>query len=597
MKLRGWVSGIGFFIVLLVLAVSLFSVSAQAAFLYKSYIIRKAGEQDILCDPYIVQKDDYVLKIFRQRGEISNADFPEFLKIFKIINPQVENIDKILPGQNIFIPLKKLEPGSVPDQEFGVVTIPFVTKTEISDLLKDHVDAYEVKRGDTVSKLLSSHFGRYGTKAYNEGLRLFKSMNPQVEDVNLILVGEELLLPRKSLQNEPWYESLFDASGNIEPDSAMETDVSEATAEVTETASEAGENVKEDISVTPLADVALLMDAKLYQKGTYYFPRTGRSDLQLDLTKFPVLETRDGSPVLITSAGEGRSLPTENLSVLKHFWKDLVVADLPRGASPPQVLDALMGSLTGGSISKKRVLNDNGVQVTVATRWMLDRPGQRGSLAITPINGMDEKTPQPAIDYLKTLGIEMKEVVFSNVSDKTDTERETKISYRQVPELDASLDRQVFVRNFFGIIGMEYQQNVTVSFEYVGIKIQVVTNTLNRSDGRLVLIDFGDLQEEAIATLEKAGFELIRVPPRGAVADLIPELFRAAEMTCEKIPTFMAARRSGSDNTSIFVPGFLALKDESPQVLLTTVPIHNDLIRFFIEREIDVVALTNVSDG
>lgn len=593
MKLRKWVSGIGLFKILLVLTVGLFSVSAQAAFLYKSYIIRKAGDQEILCDPYIVQKDDYVLKIFRQRGEISNADFPEFLKIFEIINPQVKDIDKILPGQNIFIPLKKIEPGSVPDQEFGVVTIPFVTKTEIGDILKNHADAYEVKRGDTVSKLLSSHFGRYGTEAYNEGLKIFKSMNPQIEDVNLILVGEELWLPRKSLQNELWYESLFDAAGNVALDSPMETEALETNAEGE--ASESGE--KKAASLTPLADAAQLMDAKLYQKGTYYFPRTGRSDLQLDLTKFPVLETRDGARVLITSTGAGRSLSIENLSVLKNFWKDLVLADLPRGASLPQVLDALMGSLTGGSISNKRVLSDKGVQVTVASRWMLDRPGQASSLAITPINELDEKTSQPVIDYLKTLGIEMKEVVLSNASDKTDAGREKTISYRQVPALDTSLDRQTFVRSFFGSIGMSYQHNVTVSFEYAGIQIRAVTNALNRPDGLLVLIDFGDLQGEAIATLEKAGFELVQVPARGAIADLIPELFRAAGMTCEKTPTFTAARRSGTDNITIFIPGFLAFKDENPQVLLTTVPIHNDLNRFFIERQIDVVALTNVSDG
>jgi hypothetical protein len=165
-----------------------------------------------------------------------------------------------------------------------------------------------------------------------------------------------------------------------------------------------------------------------------------------------------------------------------------------------------------------------------------------------------------------------------------------------VPILDGSLDRQAFVRNFYGILGVNYQPNATVSFGYAGIQIQAVTNTLNRPDGRLVLVDFGSLHGEAVKTLEKAGFELVHLPPEGPLADLIPELFGAVDMTCETDPTLTAAPQTGSDNITIFIPGFLAAKGETPQTLLATVAVHNDLIRFFKGREIDVVALTNVSE-
>jgi hypothetical protein len=624
MKLKGWCGGIGLFTALLVFALSLFSVSARAAFLYKNYIIRNTGDQDVLCDPYIVQKDDYVLKIFRQRGEISHTDFPDFLNIFRLINPQVKDINKILPGQYIFIPLRKLGSGSVPDQEFGVVTIPFVTRTDLSDLLKDHSEVHEVTSGDTVSQLLAAHFGRYGTKAYNEGMNLFKTMNPQVEDVNLILVGEKLWLPKGTLQNELWYESLFDGSETVamtppagtdeNPDdpSAQQAAAEEETAAVTagETTTEAEEahmagtmagsadSERDTAPITALAEAAGLLEARLYQEGTYYFPRPGRSDLQLDLAWLPVLETRDGARVLITIPGDGRIPSPEMLSVLKNFWRDLVVADLPRGADLPRVLDALMYSLTAGSVSERRTLTDGGVQVTVQPRWLIDAagPGSK-SLAITPIAEMANRTSPPVIDYLETLGLELKEVVLSDPTGGTDAEKSSRVSFGQVPVLDGSLDRQAFVRNFFGILGINYQANATVSFGYAGIQIQAVTNTLNRPDGRLVLVDFGNLHGEAATTLQKAGFELIQLPPGGPVSDLIPELLRAVDMACEKDPTFTAASRpSGTNPVFIFLPGFLALEDETPQALLATAPVHDDLVRFFKERGIDVVALTNVSE-
>jgi hypothetical protein len=351
-------------------------------------------------------------------------------------------------------------------------------------------------------------------------------------------------------------------------------------------------------SITALEEAAGLLEGRLYQKGTYYFPRSGQSDLQLDLTRYPVLETRDGSRVLITVSGGDTSPSPEMLSVLKNFWKNLAVADLPREADLPGALDALMDSLVAGSVSETRVLTDDGVQVTLRTRWMLDAPGKSGvSLAIIPIKTMAERTARPMRDYLETLGVQLKEVVLSDAAANTDTQAGTGVSFGQVPILDGALDRQAFVRNFFGILGVNYQPNATVSFGYAGIQIQAVTNTLNRPDGRLVLVDFGDLQGEAVKTMEKAGFELIHLPPEGPVADLIPELLRAVDMTCETDPTFTASRRTESDNITLFIPGFLALENETPQALLATVPVHDDLIRFFKEREIDVVALTNIPEG
>ena len=72
-----------------------------AAILYKSYIVRQDRGIDILYDPYVVQKNDYVFKLFRQRGEIAEAEFSEFLEVFKRLNPHIPDVNTILPGQHI----------------------------------------------------------------------------------------------------------------------------------------------------------------------------------------------------------------------------------------------------------------------------------------------------------------------------------------------------------------------------------------------------------------------------------------------------------------------------------------------------------------
>lgn len=586
------------FTMLLIFIVNFFSVSVRGAVLYKSYIVRKAGGREILCDPYIVQKDDYVLKIFRQRGEISQVDFPEFLTIFKSINPQVQNIDKILPGQHIFIPLKKLDPGSIPDQDFGVVTIPFVTGAEVDEILKNNSEAYQVKKGDTVSKLLSVNFGRYGTKAYNEGLNIFKAMNPHIKDINFIVTGQKVWLPQKDLQNKPWYESLFDSSGKVAQLEPVEV---EATAPERATGEEGKGAAKRTVgaaSQAPIAQAAQILDGKLYQKGTYYFPRPGRSDLQLELAKFPILEIKGSAHVLITPpADEGKGLSEAELTVLRNFWKDLVVAGLPADASLSQVLDSVMGGLSGGAMPDKHIFSDGGVQVTVQPQWMIDQPKREKSLAVTTVEVLQEKTPQPILDYLEKFGVVLKEVVLKSDTDRTPVDPATMVPYGQVPVLDAFSDRKIFVRDFFSVVGAAYSQNVRVSFPYAGVQIEAVSNLLNRPDGLSVLIDFGDLQGDAASAIRKTGLKVLQIPPYAVIKNIVPELIAAAGMTCETDPTFVAADRSGPNNTTIVVPGFLARKNERPRVLLATVPVHDDLIRFFHEKNIGVATLINMSGG
>ena len=101
---------------LFVIPVILVSVTPCASFSatgvktsFKKYSLFTYNDRVYLCEPYLVRKDEWLYKIFRQKGEISASDFPLFLKIFKNINPKIGNIDAITPGSRILIPLKQVD--------------------------------------------------------------------------------------------------------------------------------------------------------------------------------------------------------------------------------------------------------------------------------------------------------------------------------------------------------------------------------------------------------------------------------------------------------------------------------------------------------
>ena len=111
-------------LLLLVLTLGPAGAVMGTSLVYKNYIVRYDRGWDILCEPYVVKKNDWVLKIFRQKGEIAHQDFRDFLGIFERLNPHIRDINMIRPGQGIDIPLRKLEHGTLPGQASGVVTIP-----------------------------------------------------------------------------------------------------------------------------------------------------------------------------------------------------------------------------------------------------------------------------------------------------------------------------------------------------------------------------------------------------------------------------------------------------------------------------------------
>ena len=266
---------------------------AGSAVLYKNYLVKYDRGWDILCDPYVVQNNDWVYKIFRQKGELSAKDFREFINIFKRLNPHIHDIDMIRPNQNIIIPLKKIEPGTFPNQSLGVVSIPFVTITKLSDLLSSYAKPYEVRKGNTISELIADRFGTYGSQSYHEGVQLFKIINPQVDDINCIYIGQQVKLPDVGLQKQAWYQSLFDKFGRIKEELAGTSLNVPALIPITE-------NTRGKIPGDPISETATVLDGKLLNKGTYFFPRKGKEDFELDLSRFPVIEMKDGSRIVFT---------------------------------------------------------------------------------------------------------------------------------------------------------------------------------------------------------------------------------------------------------------------------------------------------------
>ncbi len=653
------------------LGACLLTAAAHAAFLEKKFAVRQDRGRDVLCDVYTVKKNDYVTKLFKQRGEIAYRDFPMFLEIFKRLNPVVKNIDLIYPDQRLLIPLRIIEPNTLEGQETGTVTIPLITITNIPRQLQQNSMNYVVQQGDSVSTLIAKKFGRYSSRPYAEAIQIFKYLNPDIKDLNLIRVGQTINIPVPAIRDELWYPEIFDDAGDLKVPEESETakievaDVPLATVEAIPpppemeipARAEAVDTVAPEITrpdpveeirpeplsrllpamglekdsapvpvpaaapslvepspeepeektpppesepvstpVVPLPSIfkkaAAIFGAELLDTGSYFFPRPGGPDLSLDLTATPVMEFETGRRILF---GREASLSPADQQVVTAFWDNVHIVTMSYDASLRELLYTICQIMGKDGCGNHFSAEDRGVRVTLRGELIYDNPAGSGKVCVTLIKSQNEKMAGEIYHYLAAKQLK--------ISEWIDTENYfgpvTQVLAREPAAGDTILlgagRPQRFVKDFAAAFGMKYQENVEISFPYAGFQVSARSNLLTVSPGTDFLVDFGDLQGDAVAAIEKTGFTVLQIPAGMDGASIADVLIGRMPVQQENNPVFAGAERSVAYNADVQVAGRLVtgiFGKRAVKMLITDMTFHDQIMSFLARKGIRVMKIS-----
>ncbi len=564
----------------------LLTVDTHGAMLYKNYVVRYDRGWDILCDPYQVQQGDWVLKIFRQKGELAHADFREFLGIFERLNPHVKDIDRIRPGQVVDIPLKKLAQGALPGQASGVVTIPVVMISSPKEIIEKHTRSYTIQRGDTVSKLIANRFGgRYGNTTYSQGLALFKAANPHIKDVNRIYAGQKIYMPDPSIREQSWYSALFDEAGNLVEKMAdgAETESGEPQPQPTVRAgSELATPQPESEKTGPAAEAASAIGGRLLDKGTYFFPMKQGKDFELDLSRHPMIDLLNGSKVILTTQDRVMNV---DLPLIQSYWENVKVVKVPEEATSQDILEAVFSAFSSEASTNRLAFDDGGINISISAKWIRTEPSVDGRVprhsCITPITSDSERTHDAIVRYLDQNDIVVKEIL-SGTPEAARPPLHMEVT-KNIDSIDGS-SQKALIESFATLMGFNYSPNTSISFPYAGIQVQALSNLLSFGNGREILIDFGDLYGDAVNAIRDTGLEILQINLDAGPVEIIQRLMKTAGMAYTASPVFYGANRSAEFNTAISVSGILIPMDNGENRLFTERNIP-ELIRMFIRDQ------------
>ncbi|MCK5310659.1 MAG: hypothetical protein KAJ62_01025 [Desulfobacteraceae bacterium] len=278
---------------------------------YKQYKVYEYKGEKILCEPYVVQKDDWLYKIFRRKGVISTENFPLFIDIFSNINPGVNNVDVIEQGASILIPLRKIKEDDYKEKEPGIVQIPVINYAEVPETFKPYVISHKVNRGECVSRLIDKQFLHKDGSITQQGIKAFKLSNPGIKNIDLIYEDSSILLPDPKLLSKPWFQALFaKQASSLGVHKAKISKKRKAPSKINEYQS------------TQLEKYASLIGGTFSSSGNYYFPDQNNNMSKIDLSITPMISLEDGQKILlIPEDAYNESL----VNALKQRWENVKI--------------------------------------------------------------------------------------------------------------------------------------------------------------------------------------------------------------------------------------------------------------------------------
>ncbi len=319
---------------------------------YKQYSVFIYENENILCEPYQVKKDDWLYKIFRQKGEISEADFPRFLNIFKKINPRISNIDTIAPGINILIPLRKIDKQDYVQKTPGIVEVPVIEFSSVPEKFKlqPFIRRHTIQTGDTVSTLLDKKFLEKGGAISQEAKKTFSHLNPGITNIDLIYQGTQLVIPDPSILAQPWFKS-FLRQGSIGSKAITQSPVRTASSDLLPVISPQ--------QMIQLKRYSELIQGTLINQGQMHFPgRAAQPNLVLDLTQTPLIESKDGKKtVIIPRDDHGSSLGNDLVKNIKAYWKQIQVQEIDKAISMADELERDKTSLADKPVDPAKLIS------------------------------------------------------------------------------------------------------------------------------------------------------------------------------------------------------------------------------------------------
>ncbi|HVN71432.1 MAG TPA: LysM peptidoglycan-binding domain-containing protein, partial [Desulfomonilia bacterium] len=492
-----------------------------------------------------------LIDVYKAREE----DLPSLYRRFRQENPSIADPDYLPTGTKITVPLtgeaktdqaapKKPQPQTI--QELQVKQVA--------------TNEYVIKQGEYLAKILRRVYGVSDDLIFHKYLDLVKQLNPEISDPNLIQAGQKLRLPDVkqvlTAAQRSNYTSVPPVSvttageqtenKQVETRIALKHNKKDQVAKESETVSQPRQTPQAPVSTQTVSSQAAedldmpdlrkvkgnvmpalkTIGGKQRDKGSYFMPVTGGTNLSIDTSEVPVMELDTGKKIIFDL---NEQITPEMKRFIEKAFPSFTVISGSQGD-----MEALMDKVL--SVSGYFSINKNGSPLLVGSeeklrffgKWIVYKDFSRSNVfVVNLLKDEDMKTPSSIRSYAGHFGIDLIEVGgkdVKNIQKKLPQVVDLKHSYQALLkrlEIPYSTNKEIDLLTS-GVVKISYKAPILVG------KV-ILTDTVPAQDmaGLLQqhsyeLIDTNTAQLEDV--LKAIGLEFEKPPLKMIVAQGRTEL-------------------------------------------------------------------------
>ena len=510
-------SGLSIFILAATLSIALVTPPGAYPREDTAYIVfERAGVSEHHADPYIVKKNEHLFEIIRGNYNVSEKDIHRILQLIKRLNPDMKDINVIHPGQRLLLPRKKSSGAGASSPAGDHSPLPVAVKKT------DAVFKYRVKSGDSISEIIHEFGNKYG-EIYRI-LEVVKRLNPKIKNFNNIYPGQLIRFPQ------------------------------EARKETALSAEDGGVFVPAYQIVPVVSHILKRMQDTVLTEGSYCIPIPPSSEVTVDCSKVPVIETRGGNTIFFDVSGR---IPPDLRRVIESTWKTYRVVGVGEGG---EAISSLLGRIlraagvyTLDRVGRQIKIGDTPI-VRVFTDWIVSKRTEAGKPVRYALNFLRERSdllPLPVKIYAQKNGFEIIEIM--NGSGIEGDETVYQAFPLQVLDPGSGLACADSLLKILGYFPAEEVEIALLSGD--GLSFSMKAEFLLNLENYRVIVTSQGISEPVLRVLRERGDRVIFVPDERGRTEIVEDILRAVDIPFSREDfRFSLSQRTGEKRGGISLP-------------------------------------------
>jgi hypothetical protein len=559
--------------------------------LTKTIYVKKYKDQNIYYELYTIKKGEWLWKIFRDKYKIPPEQMSRIFSALKRLNPGIKNTDMVHPGQKILFPLieemKKshITPSSLP---------PSFTFEE-----------YTVKQGQNLSTILMKDYNVPKSQIYNQYLKLFCGLNPDINDPDLIYANQKVYIPvykttskeerklaKRKVKKALITKKIDEKKGPTAFEGTKWEKGSVKAERKIPIIAEYNPNTVKDTIGTFFKDIG----GGYVNRGNYYIPIAGGGELTLDTGTFPVVEMKSGKKVIIDFDDE---LPASMEELIESNWEKYKIINIKREDTIESMLSRIVPQLGPYSMIK----GDNPIELKdkitakIWADWVITKKQsgtQKDRIFAVNFIGKGEKGTPPAVkNYIESRGVRVIDLSFAEDNKQIgNQEKGTTRFEKEVDSLYSSTNKDL-ICSLLSLINQPFSKDVKVPLQKTdssSFKMGVTADISMEKGDDSCLISLQGLSDNLLKILHENGFKVLNIQNDEASESVIAKVldflgFRFSSSVFE----FDTAKKGDPQNIKLIIPGFLIEYDDPLKILLTKATLDKSLNYFLQEKGIKAI--------